>query len=99
MKIILFLIILSFIACSPNDSKEVIEEIRIKRREQLIKCVNENGSKTLQKLFGDSKEARLRRIIKSNIVPLSKEDKEVFQKCRKESLDSEVLKNILFKKK
>ena len=47
------MIILAFIACSPTNTKEVLEEIRKKRREQLIKCVNESGSKTLQKLFED----------------------------------------------
>jgi hypothetical protein len=96
----LFFVVIAFIACTPHeDAREVLQRIQKERREEILKCINEKGSKDLQKLFVDIKDEKLGKVMEANKDNISKEDKLVFINCRKLILGNNVLKNILSSKK
>ena len=100
MKAFLFFVVFAFIVCTPHeDAKNVMQMIQKERRKAILKCINENGSKDLQKLFEDIKDEKFGKVMKENKDKISKEDKEVFLNCRKLTLDNNLLKEILSSKK
>ena len=86
MKYILFLIILTFIACSPNNDEttDKIRRHRLARHEKIIECIKEEGSETLKKLITENKDQKLGRLIKGN-KDITEEDKEIFLNCRRKA--------------
>ena len=100
MKRILFLIVLTFISCTPReDVEEVLGRLRQERYKKVLNCVKENnGSEALIKLFEENKNLKFGMSIKYN-KDITKKDKEIFYNCRKKSVNLKTLKNEFYAKK
>ena len=100
MKRILFLIVLTFISCTPReDVEEVLGRLRQERYKKVLNCVKENnGSEALIKLFEENKNLKFGMSIKYN-KDITKKEKEIFYNCRKKSVNLKTLKNEFYAKK
>ena len=90
-KVLIFLVLISFIICQPSDARR--EEIRQKRREhdkQLKECIlrNEQTSPTLKKLIEENKEEEnLMKALHPIYHKLEISDRVIIRNCRKELFD------------
>ena len=83
MKYILFLVLLTFIICSPFGI-----ERRQKMKEKMDKlktCVKEGGSESLKKLVLDYEGFSIDDYVRKNEISLTIEDLELYKDCRKKS--------------
>ena len=89
-KIIIFLIVISFIVCQP--SKDKIEEMRQRRKDDdknIADCIlkNENTSAELKKLIEENKDEDLIKVLHPRDHKLERGDLDIIRKCRKEIFD------------
>ena len=88
MKYILFLIFLIVIDCSPlikNYSNPILLlKRRIKERnEKILECIKSEGSQNLIKLLSENKSNKFGKILRENKNSITKEDKDLYHRCRK----------------
>ena len=92
----LYLIICSYIFCSPNSNEFNTLEANKKRKEQienLYKCLNELATDNFKQIVNENKGKKFGEILKSHKVSLTKQDKDAIKECRKKIyLNSKVSK-------
>ena len=92
----LYLIVCSYILCSPNSNEFNTPEGKKKRKEQienLYKCLNELATDNFKQIVNENKGTKFGEILKSHRVSLTKQDKDAIKECRKKIyLDSKVSK-------
>ena len=101
MKVILLLILFVFISTQslPADTP-ILKEIkkrRSERHDQILSCINENGSETLKKVLNDNKDLKFGKALRQNKESITEEDKRVFRECRKKIVFQHInaTKNVL----
>ena len=87
-KVLIFLVLISFIICQPSEAKR--EEMRQKRKRErdhrLMECIlsNNQTSPTLKKLIEENKEENLRKALRPKDHKLEISDRVIIRNCRKE---------------
>ena len=90
-KVLIFLVLISFIICQPSEAKR--EEMRQKRKRErdhkLMECIlsNNQTSPTLKKLIEENKEENLRKALRPKDHKLEISDRVIIRNCRKELFD------------
>ncbi len=90
-KVLIFLVLISFIICQPSEAKR--EEMRQKRKRErdhkLMECIlsNNQTSPTLKKLIEENKEENLRKALRPKDHKLEISDRVIIRNCRKELYD------------
>ena len=89
MKVILYLVLVSLILCSPNsnnyNTKEQIKK-RQEQKEKLFECLNEYGSEKFVKLINENENVKLGDILRKHRVSITRQDKEAIKECRRQIL-------------
>ena len=89
-KVLIFLVLISFIICEPSEARrEEIRQKRIERDKQLMECIlsNNQTSPTLKKLIEENKEENLRKALRPKDHKLEISDRVIIRNCRKELYD------------
>ena len=85
-KVLIFLVLISFIICEPSKAKreEMLQEIK-EHDKQLKECIlrNEQTSPTLKKLIEENKEENLMKALHPRDHKLEKSDVDIIRKCRR----------------
>ena len=90
-KVLIFLVLITFIICQPSEAKR--EEMRQKRKRErdhkLMECIlsNNQTSPTLKKLIEENKEENLRKALRPKDHKLEISDRVIIRNCRKELFD------------
>ena len=90
-KVLIFLVLISFIICQPSKAKR--EEMRQKRKRErdhkLMECIlsNNQTSPTLKKLIEENKEENLRKALHPGGHKLEISDLVIIRNCIKELFD------------
>ena len=89
-KVLIFLILLSFIISQPSEARR--EEMMQRRREHdkhLAECIlnNTQTSPELKKLIEENKDEHLMRALHPRDHKLEKSDRDIIRNCRKEQFD------------